>query len=439
MPRARTLRRLFFVSLKRATTAVPSPATGLVRPVLRRRRRPLWLLAVGPGLMVMLADTDAGSIITAGQSGARWGYRLLLVELLLIPVLYLVMELTVRVGLATGKGHAQLIREQFGRRWALVSVGALLVSVAGALVTEFAGIAGVGRLYGIPAGVTVPAAAVFLLAIVCSGSYRRVELIGIGLGLFELAFLAAALVARPGLHSLAGGITGSQPLGNGSYLGLVAANVGAVVMPWMIFYQQGAVLDKRLTVRDLRGARIDTAVGAFLTQLVMIAVLVATATAVHGGQGSLKTVGQLAAAFTGLLGGTTGRLVLALGLSGAALLASVVVSLAAAWAVAEVAGRERSLDERPRQAPLFYSLYAAAITLGATLVLTSHSLVRLAVEVEILNALLLPLALGFLILLAFRVLPRQHAPGRLRRVALSLATGAVITIALIAAGLALGL
>jgi Mn2+/Fe2+ NRAMP family transporter len=421
------------------TTVAPASSELPALSAHARRRRPLWLLAVGPGLMVMLADTDAGSIITAGQSGARWGYRLLLVELLLIPVLYLVMELTVRVGLATGKGHAQLIREQFGRRWALVSVGALLVSVSGALVTEFAGIAGVGRLYGIPAEVTVPAAAVFLLAIVCSGSYRRVELIGIGLGLFELAFLAAALLARPGLHSVAGGITGFQPLGNGSYLALVAANVGAVVMPWMIFYQQGAVLDKRLTVRDLRGARIDTAVGAILTQLVMIAVLVATATAVGAHHGSLKTVGDLAAAFTGLLGGTTGRLVLALGLTGAALLASVVVSLAAAWAVAEVAGCDRSLNEKPRQAPLFYGLYAAAVTLGATLVLTSHSLVRLAVEVEILNALLLPLALGFLVLLAFRVLPREHAPGRTRRLALGLATGAVITIALLAAGLALGL
>ena len=428
------------VGLTRVAAADPvSTAEAPTLSAHAHRHRPLWLLAVGPGLMVMLADTDAGSIITAGQSGARWGYRLLLVELLLIPVLYLVMELTARIGLATGKGHAQLIREQFGRRWALVSVGALLVSVGGALVTEFAGIAGVGRLYGIPAGVTVPAAAVFLLAIVCSGSYRRVELIGLGLGLFELAFLAAALLARPGLHALAGGITGSQPFGNGSYLALVAANVGAVVMPWMIFYQQGAVLDKRLTLRDLRGARIDTALGAVLTQLVMIAVLVATATALHGRHTSLETVGQLAAALTSQLGGTTGRLVLALGITGAALLASVVVSLAAAWAVAEVAGSDRSLNERPRQAPLFYGLYAAAITLGATLVLTSHSLVRLAVQVEILNALLLPLAVGFLVLLAFRVLPREHAPGRTRRLALGLAAGTVITIALLWVGLALGL
>jgi Mn2+/Fe2+ NRAMP family transporter len=389
--------------------------------------------------MVMLADTDAGSIITAGQSGARWGYRLLLVEVVLIPVLYLVMELTVRIGLATGKGHAQLIREQFGRRWAHVSVGALLISVCGALVTEFAGIAGVGRLYGIPAGVTVPAAALFLLAVVCAGSYRRVELVGIGLGLFELAFLAAALLARPDAHALATGITGSQPIGNSNYLALVAANVGAVVMPWMIFYQQGAVLDKRLTLRDLRGARIDTALGAVLTQLVMIAVLVATATAAHGHHGSLETVGQLSAALSRLLGGTTGRLVLALGISGAALLGAVVVSLAAAWAVAEVTDSDRSLNETPRQAPLFYGLYALAIGLGATFVLASHSLVRLAVQVEILNALLLPLALGFLVLLAFRVLPREHALGRTRRSVLGLAAGSVITIALLWVGLALGL
>ena len=421
-----------------APTGTPeSAAVQIARPPARKL--PLWLVAIGPGLMVMLADTDAGSIITAGQSGARWGYRLLLVELLLIPVLYLVMELTVRIGLSTGKGHAELIREQFGRPWALVSVGALLISVCGALVTEFAGLAGVGRLYGIPTQVSVPAAAVFLFAIVGSGSYRRVELIGIGLGLFELAFLVAALLAHPSPRHLAAGIVGSQPIGNSSYLALLAANVGAVVMPWMIFYQQGAVIDKRLTPRHLRGARIDTALGAVLTQLVMIAVLVATAVAAHGHHRSLVTVGDLATALTGLFGATTAKLMLALGISGAALLASVVVSLAAAWAVAEVAGTDRSLDARPAKAPIFYSLYAAAITLGATLVLTTHSVIRLAVQVEILNALLLPLALGLLVLLAFRVLPREHAPGHVRRIALGLAAGTVITIAFVAAGLALGL
>ena len=424
------------------TEAYPPASLGeaAVRVSVRRPRRWVWLLAFGPGLMVMLADTDAGSIITAGQSGASWGYRLLLVEVLLIPVLYLVMELTVRIGITTGKGHAQLIREEFGRRWAVVSVGMLLVCVCGALVTEFAGIAGAGRLFGIPAGATVPAAALVLIVIVCSGSYRRVELIGITLGLFELAFIVAALLAHPRPSALAAGLTGSQPLGNSSYLALVAANVGAVVMPWMIFYQQGAVLDKGLTTRDLRWARLDTALGAVATQLVMIAVLVVSAVALHSRSGgSLRTVGQLAQALSRPLGGTTSRLVLAVGITGAALLAGIVVSLAAAWSVAELFDTKGSLNQRPHQAPLFYGLYFAAVAGGAALVLTSGSLVRLAVEVEIVNALLLPLALGFLVLLAVRVLPHEHTPGRRHRVALGLAAGSLATIALLWVALALGL
>ena len=426
--------------LRLTTAAAAASNDGAGGQHAARPPRVLWLFVFGPGLMVMLADTDAGSIVTAGQSGARWGYRLLLLELLLIPVLYLVMELTVRIGVTTGKGHAQLIREHFGRRWAAVSVAALLVSVCGALVTEFAGIAGIGRLFGVPAWLTVPAAAVFLVAIVCSGSYRRVELIGIGLGLFEFAFLAAALLARPNVHSIAHNLTGAQPLRSGSYLALAAANVGAVVMPWMIFYQQGAVLDKGLTVRDLRTSRIDTALGAVLTQLVMAAVLVATAAATHGRGGtSLHTVGQLATTLARPLGSGPSRLILALGITGAALLACIVVSLAAAWALAELFGSERSLNHRPRRAPLFYGLYTALIAGGAAVVLTSSSLIRLTVQIEVLNALLLPLALGFLVLLAFRALPREHAPGRKRRLALGLTAGTVIAIALLWAGLALGL
>jgi Mn2+/Fe2+ NRAMP family transporter len=131
--------------------------------------------------------------------------------------------------------------------------------------------------------------------------------------------------------------------------------------------------------------------------------------------------------------------VLAAGITGAALLASIVVSLAAAWSVSELLTTKGSLNQRPRQAPLFYGLYTAALAGGAALVLTSGSLVRLAVQVEILNALLLPLALGFLVMLAFRVLPREHAPGRGHRVALGLATGSLITIALLWVGLGLGL
>ena len=400
-------------------------------------RRALWV--VGPGLMVMLADTDAGSVITASQSGARWGFRLLALQVLLVPVLYLVMELTVRLGIGTGKGYAALVRERFGPRWAYVVVAALLVSVVGALVTEFAGIAGAGELYGIPRALTVPAAAGLLVLLVVTGGYRRVEVVGITLGLLELTFVGAAAFAHPSAHALVSGMTAGQPLGDRSYLGLVAANIGAVIMPWMLFYQQGAVVDKGLRPQHLRFARIDTAVGALLTQVVMAAVLVATAASLDGRHGhSLSSVGQISAALAPLLGVATSKLVLALGMLGAAFVAGIVVSLAAAWAVSEAAGRPASVNARVSRAPLFYAIFVGAVALGAAAVLVSGSLVHLAIDVEILNALLLPLILGMLVALARTALPRPYRLGRPRLLTVGFVSSAAALVGILWLGLAFG-
>ena len=152
---------------------------------------------LGPGLVVMLADTDVASIITAAQSGVQWGYRLLLLQIVLMPILYVVQELTVRLGIFTGKGHGELIRETFGKRWAWVSVAGLGIATAGALVTEFSGVAGVGELFGVPRAASLALAAGFLLAVVWTGSYRRVERVAIALGLFEFAFFWVAYVSHP--------------------------------------------------------------------------------------------------------------------------------------------------------------------------------------------------------------------------------------------------
>jgi Mn2+/Fe2+ NRAMP family transporter len=391
--------------------------------------RALWVL--GPGLMVMLADTDAGSVVTAAQSGASWGYRLLPLELLLIPVLYVVMELTVRLGATTGKGHAEAIRERFGPRWAALSVGTLLVSATGALITEFAGIAAVGGFVGLAPTLTVPAAAAFLLAVVLAGGYRRVELIGLALGSFEVAFLVAALLAHPKVGSVATSLWSAQPIGNRGYLTLVAANLGAVVMPWMIFYQQGAVVDKGLRERQIRIARIDTGLGAVLTQLVMAAILIVTAATLAGHPGArLTSIGQISTALSPYLGAVASRVTLALGIAGAALLASIVVSLAASWAVAEAFGSRRSLNDGPRKAPLFYGIYAVCVIAGAAMVLASHSLIRVAVDVEIVNALLLPIVVGFLIALAWTTLPRPHALRTGERLAVAIVGGVVVVIGL---------
>ena len=394
-----------------------APATEAPVPSVAWRR---FLVVAGPGIVVMLADTDAGSLITAAQSGAQWGYRLILLQFLLIPILYLVQELTVRLGIVTRKGHAQLIKEQFGAFWAWVSVGTLVVSCLGALLTEFSGLTGVGALIGVPSSVTLAMVVTLLLAMAVSHRYLTVERIAIGVGAFELVFLLVAWLAHPHLAEVAAGAA-SIPLGDSRYLYLASANIGAVIMPWMVFFQQASVVERGLRVSDLKAARLDTGLGAILTQLVMAAALIATAATLgqNGGHASLDTVGEIASAITPYLGEFAGKLLFGLGMAGASLVATIVVTLTAARAVAEAFGMPNSLDHSPREAPWFYGAYAAALLLGALVVSARVDLVALSVAVQVMNALLLPIVLGFLFLLARR-LPE---PYRLKGVYGFVATG----------------
>jgi NRAMP (natural resistance-associated macrophage protein)-like metal ion transporter len=378
-------------------------------PALRSSRLARSLAVFGPGLVVMLADTDVGSVITAGQSGVQWGYRLLALQFLLVPILYMVQELTVRLGIFTGRGHGELIRDTFGPFWAWISAIGLGIATTGAILTEFSGVAGVGELYGLPRVLTVPFAAVALLAVVLTGSYRRVERVAIILGLFELAFFFVAWAAHPDPHEL---LTGSFsiPYANKDYLWLAAANIGAVVMPWMIFYQQSAVADKRLRPEHYSAARWDTAFGALLTQLVMAAVLIACAATIgtRHPDAALATVGDMAQALRPFLGTTMGNLVFGAGVLGAGMVAAIVCSLAFAWGLGEVTGYRRSLEYHPLEAHWFYGVYTACVIGGAVVVAVWPDLVSLNVGVQVMNALMLPLVLGFLIALAVRALPHAH-------------------------------
>ena len=352
----------------------------------------------------MLADTDAGSIITAAQSGAEWGYRLLLLQLVLIPVLYIVQELTVRLGIVSGKGHAELIKQHFGRAWAWLSVATLVLSCIGALLSELSGLAGVGLLFGVPAPVTMILVVTALTFMAYKGSYSSVERIAIVVGAFEVVFVVVAWQAQPDFAALAVGSV-DIPLHEAKYLYLVAANIGAVIMPWMVFYQQSAVVEKKLEVIDLPAARLDTAVGAVLTQIIMAAVLVATAATLSSSNnlGSLDTVQQIAEAITPYLGNTTGKLLFALGLSGSAMVATIVVTLTAARTLSEVLGAKHYLEHEPHEAPWFYGIYTATLVVGGVIVVSGINLVRLSVGVQVMNALLLPIVLGFLYLLARRL------------------------------------
>ncbi len=244
------------------------------------------------------------------------------------------------------------------------------------------------------------------------GSYLSVERIAIAVGAFELVFVLVALQAKPDVTALAEGLV-TIPWHEPRYLYLVAANIGAVIMPWMVFYQQSAVVEKRLTVDDLPAERFDTAIGAVVTQMIMAAVLVATAATLSNANhvASLDTVQQIADAITPYLGKTTGEVLFALGLSGSAVVATIVVTLTAARTVSEVLGAKHYLEHEPHEAPWFYGIYTATLVVGALIVVSGVNLVSLSVGVQVMNALLLPIVLTFLYLLARRLPPVHRLRG----------------------------
>ncbi len=366
----------------------------------------------GPGLLVMLADTDAGNVVAAAQGGALWGYRLLPLVLLLIPMLYLVQELTARLGVFTGRGHAELIRERYGLGWALLAVAGLAAAAIGSLVTEFTAVAGVGEMFGLPRSLTLPMAVVALLAIVGAGAYRRVERAAIVIGLFELAFFVVAWAARPSLAAIAADAV-RLPFGDREFLYMVAAIIGATFNPWMIFYQQSATVDKRLQPADLRHARIDTAIGAILTQCLTGAVLIAAAAtfAYGAAPASLSSIGEISGALTPALGVAGGKIIFGAGVLGASLVAAIVASLALAWGVGEIAGYKRTLELHPFAAGWFYGVYALCVIGSALAVWTASDLIWLNIAAQVLNAFLMPLVIGFLVALAATALPEPYRVG----------------------------
>jgi NRAMP (natural resistance-associated macrophage protein)-like metal ion transporter len=393
-------------------TTLRQPAYSIRAPLVGAS--PRWralAAALGPGLVVMLADTDAGNVVTAAQGGARWGYRLLPLILLLIPMLYMLQDLTLRLGIFTQRGHAELIRERFGVAWAWASMSGLTLATIGSLVTEFSAIAAIGEIHGLTRAITLPAAAAMLLVVAATGSYRRVERTAIIIGLFELAFLIVAWVARPDFATVAKDAI-SLPLGDRGFVYMLVAIVGATFNPWMIFYQQSAVVDKGLMPRDYPAGRWDTGFGAVLTQLLTAAVLVSVAArpGSDSAGAELSSVGEIVDALTPALGERVGSAVFSLGVLGAALVAAIVSSLALAWGIGEAAGYRRSLECRPSQARWFYGVHAACLVTAAALVWSAVDLIWLNIAAQVLNVFLLPLVIGVLLKLALTALPERVRP-----------------------------
>jgi Mn2+/Fe2+ NRAMP family transporter len=381
-----------------------------VLPKLEIRTTLKWITVGGPGLLVMLADTDAGNVVVGAQAGAQWGYRLLPLVLLLIPMLYMVQELTVRLGICTGRGFCELVRERFGIGWAWPATIALAVAAIGTLVTQFTGIAGIGELYGVPRGITLPCATAALLAIVATGSYRRVERILVFVGLFELAFFFVAWAAHPSLAAMGKDVV-NLPIANRQFTFLMAAIIGAVFSPWMISFQQSAFADKKLSLGDIGASRWDTAIGAVLTQCLTGAILIAGAALVsRGASPGLHSVGEISKEMTPFLGEHVGRVVFSAGVLGASMVAAIVSSLALTWGVSEVTGQRRSLEHHPFGAKWFYAIYSASVVGAATIVGFAPDLVLLSIAAQVVNVFLLPLAIVLLVTLAVKVLPKPHRP-----------------------------
>lgn len=413
-----------------AEEVAPGTAAGSARSRFSWHR---LALVLGPGLVAMLADTDAGSVITVAQSGAQWGYRLLLPNLLLIPFMYVAQESAMRLALGTGSGIAELVAQRYGRRVAALLLAALAASCFGGLLSQLSGLAGVAEAFAVPVAPVIAGTVGGLILIVVTGSYRRVERISLFLGLFELAFLVMAWRAAPNFAQIAGGAL-RPPLADRGYLYLLAANLGTSIIPWALLYQASASVDKGLGAGEMRAARVETLVAIVLCQTITSALLIAAA-ATLGSGGALRTVGQIERAFTATLGPALGRFVFVLGLSGSALVATIVVCLTLAWSVGEVLGVQHSLEHEPIRAPWFYGALTLTLALGGAIVAAGIDLVGLSIAAGVLNALLLPPLLFVLHRLTQTALPPALRPRGLYR-GCSTAAFAIVAAVALYAGLA---
>ncbi|MGL6234391.1 MAG: Nramp family divalent metal transporter [Segniliparus sp.] len=371
------------------------------------KQRALTLLAImGPGIIVMVGDNDAGGVATYAQAGQGYGYSLLWVLLLLIPVLVINQEMVVRLGAVTGVGHARLINERFGRGWGWFSVGDLFLLNFLTIITEFIGVALASEVFGIPKLVVVPTAAVALVAIIASGSFKRWEqamfvFIAITLVQIPLLFLcdphwgeAAAHFVTP---SIRGGISSDAVL-------LIIAMVGTTVAPWQLFFQQSNIIDKRITPRFIGYERVDTVIGSFVVvlgaaALVMIADFAARTTGNSGKEFDATTgVAEIA----GMLSQHTDWLgkAFAIVLLDASIIGAAAVTLSTSYAFGDVFGIRHSLHRGFKDAKQFYFSYTAMIALAAGITLIPGApLGLITTAVQALAGLLLPSASVFLLLL----------------------------------------
>lgn len=380
----------------------------------RRPRIPIfaYLAVMGPGLISAAANNDAGGITTYSVAGARFGYDMLWVLLLITVVLAMTQEMGARMGAVTGKGLADLIREEFGLRASIVALLTLLVANFGVASAEFAGLASGFELFGVSKYLSVPLAAVAVWLIVSSGSFRRVERIFMVFVVFYLSYIISGFLADPPWDQVLTRLVVPTWNPDPQFAVLVIAVIGTTVTPWGQFFIQSYVRDKGVTPRHYPFTRLDVLSGAVVSDTIAFFIILATAATLFVAGIPIQTAGDAARAL-GPLAGEQARTLFGVGLIAASVLAASILPLSTAYVVCEAFGWESGVGKGWRDAPLFNGIFTAMIGVGAAVVLIPNiHLVTLMVLAETLNGILLPVILVYTLRLAGdRRLMGEHANG----------------------------
>jgi Mn2+/Fe2+ NRAMP family transporter len=358
------------------------------------------LLILGPGLIASSAGNDAGGIATYSSAGAKYGYDLIWVMVIITVSLAVVQEMCARLGAATGRGLLDLIRERFGIGWALLAVGVILIANSGLIVSEFVGLGAAMELLGVSKYITIPVCAVLLWYLVIYGSYGRVEKIFLLMTLVFFAYPIAAIMAHPHWREVAHGAFVPTLRKDPKYIFILVGLLGTTITPYMQLFQQSSLVEKGVARRHYGPERLDTYTGAIFSNLMSIFMIIATAATLHAiGRTNIETAADAARALEPVAG-SSATLLFAVGLLGASLLAAAVLPLATSYAVSEAFGVPKGVNLDFRRARIFFTLFTALIVFGAATALIPHiPVIKLLVGIQVLNGIMLPVILIFILLL----------------------------------------
>jgi Mn2+/Fe2+ NRAMP family transporter len=375
--------------------------------------RLLFILSIlGPGFITANVDNDAGGIYTYSAAGAQFGYSLLWTMIPMAITLAIAQEIAARSGVVTGKGLSELIREEYGLRVTMLLMAGLVACNLGDVISEFIGVASSLDLFGVNKFISVPIAVVLVWSLVIFGNYRKLEKIFVFLSFLYIAYIATGVLAKPDWMDVSRHMTSLPPLHSfrePAYLYLAVGLIGATIAPWQQFYLQASIVEKGAGPKQLRYSQIDAVFGAAFSIVVAAFIVVVCAATLHAhGQTQIRDAADAAQSLRPL-GGQYTFILFAFGLLNASLFAALILPLSTAYTVSQALGFESGLNKRLRDAPVFYGLYTTILVLGAAITLIPNfPLVKMAVFSQVLNGVLLPVVLVFML----RLVNKSELMGR---------------------------